>query len=181
VTGTWSDSATGDYHELRLRIPVRFDHQLVYRMERSKPYEVGPMDGVEFDFCDSLRAYWSHHGPLRRVVGAVEWARGMARILRGRMFYCVRSGDTLLHTGWATVSFCRHYKVGRGEVVIGPIWSSAEARGRGIATYATKRAINEFIARNHSVFFIDTSNSNLSCIRLIEKCEFADPVAVYLR
>ncbi len=181
MTGTQAEVARGDYHELRLRIPSRFAHQLVYRAERRDPYEVQVPDGMEFLFCDSLPAYLSLSGPIRRAIGAVGWAKGAARVLRGRKFYCVRSGDALLHTGWATVSFCRYYKVGPGEVVIGPIWSSGEARGRGIATFATKRAINELVARAFGVFYIDTTNTNVPCIRMIEKCEFSVPVAVYLR
>jgi Acetyltransferase (GNAT) domain len=171
----------GDCRVIVVRVPAGLAYQLVYRLERREPYAVDPVPGVDFHFCRGLPAYLRHRGPLRRLVGAKEWAKGAARIARGRMFYCLRKGDSLMHTGWATVSSCRYYRVRPGDVVIGPIWSSDAARGRGLATYATHRAINEMIALGRSVFYIDTSDTNISCQRVIQKCGFADPIATYLR
>lgn len=81
-----------------------------------------------------------------------------------------------MHYGWANVAFCKLYPVKSGEVVIGPIWSAVEARGLGLATVATRMAINELIKRHLTTFFIDTSIRNHACLKVIENCGFGMPV-----
>lgn len=156
-----------------LRVPADLAYQLIYRMRRAVPFDVVARDDVEFRFVTSLPQLLALAKPLRRVVSATELAKSLVRIsVAGRMFYCLLRDGVILHRGWINVSFCRHYKVGPGEVVIGPIWSAPGTRGQGLAKYATLRAINELVRRDLSVFYIDTSSDNLACQKMIANCEF---------
>jgi hypothetical protein len=160
-------------HPVELRIPADLPYQLIYRMHRTVPFDVPARDDVEFRFVSNLSQLLPLALPLRRVVAVSEWAKSLVRInVGGRMFYCLLRDGTILHRGWVSVSFCNHYKVAPGEVVIGPIWSAPGTRGQGLAKYATQRAINELIGRGLSTFYIDTSAENLACQKMIANCDF---------
>lgn len=164
--------AFGATRTVELSLPEELPYQLIYRMRREQPFAVAEPAGVEFRYATSLVQFAGLAGALRRRVSAPELLRAALRIAAGRRFYCVLRQGRILHHGWANVAFCRHYKVGPGEVVIGPIWSAPESRGMGLATYATQSAINRLIAEGLTVFYIDTSNENLACQAMIAKCGF---------
>ncbi|WP_156804181.1 GNAT family N-acetyltransferase [Rhodanobacter fulvus] len=158
---------------VELRIPANLPYQLIYRMHRTALFDAPARDDVEFRFVSSLPQLLPLALPLRRVVTTSEWVKSLVRInVGGRMFYCLLRDGVILHRGWVSVSFCNHYKVGPGDVVIGPIWSAPGTRGQGLAKYATQRAINELIGRGLSTFYIDTSADNLACQKMIANCDF---------
>lgn len=161
---------------VELRVPAELPYQLIFRMRRTVPFDVAARDDVEFRFASSLPQFLAMAKPLRRVVSSTELAKSVIRMGVGRMFYGVLRDGMLLHRGWINVSFCQHYKVRPGEVVIGPIWSAPEARGLGLGKYATQRAINELVRRGLSVFYIDTSSDNASCLKMIANCGFGTAV-----
>lgn len=167
--------------EVTLRIPSTFRLQLVFRQERTEAIPAQWIDGVSFTFCDTLREYLRLFREVRRVAGIRGAIKGCVRILtKRRMFYCVREEGRIVHSAWATASYCRHYFVERHAAVIGPIWSAPEVRGRGIATYASQHGINELVSRGYSVIYIDTSSTNHSCLRVIQNCGFGDPMTAYV-
>jgi hypothetical protein len=168
-------------NEVRLCVPEGFLYQLIYRLDRREPYATSPLDGMTFELCATLGQYMQHRREIKRIVGAKEYYKGILRMMKGRYFYCIHHSGILMRTGWVTISDCKHYKIGERDVVIGQLWTADAARGKGLATEATKRVINEMIRKNHHIFFIDTTNDNASCLRMIEKCEFGAPVASYLR
>ena len=42
-------------------------------------------------------------------------------------------------------------------------------------------AINKMLEAGSKVIFIDTSNNNIPCLKLIDKCDFGAPIASYIR
>lgn len=159
-------------HAVELAVPADLPCQLIYRMQRDVPFAVAERDDVEFRYAAGLWQFASLSAALRPVVGWTELLRGMIRMLVGRRFHCVLRKGEVLHHGWSNLAVCKHYKVGPDEVVIGPIWSAPAARGMGLATYATQRAVNRLIGEGWSVFYIDTSWDNLACQKVIARCEF---------
>jgi GNAT superfamily N-acetyltransferase len=163
-------------------IPGSIWYQLVYRQRRSSPFVVQDIPEFTYHYADRPAALLSILGPVRGSFGTAGLPKMFAKLLSGRRaFYCVTHHDRIASFGWAMKSWCRYYWVGQGEVVIGPTITDPEFRGRGLATYALKKAVNSLMENGHSVFYIDTSNDNAAAQRMIAKCDFGTPVAVYLR
>lgn len=169
-------SPATDARLIELSVPADIPCQLIFRMHRTVPVEVTAQPGVEFHLATNMMQFLMVANALGRVVGPRELLKSFMRIGVGRMFYWVRRDGVILHHGWLSVSFCRHYNVAPGAVVIGPIWTAPTARGLGLATLATQSAINELIARGMSVFYIDTSAQNHACLRMIANCGFATAI-----
>lgn len=157
---------------VELQVPAGRPYQLIYRMRRTAPFDVPDRDDVEFRFAAGLSQFLPLAKPLQRLVSGGELARSVVRMSVGRMFYGVLRDGGLLHRGWINIAFCRHYRVEPDEVVIGPIWTSPEARGLGLGKYATQCAINVLMERGLSVFYIDTSSTNAACQKMIASCGF---------
>jgi hypothetical protein len=175
------ESPCRDVTSVTLRVPSHFRVQLVFRQEREKLVTIEKINGLSFRFCDGVMEYVPLLAEIRRTAGLIEALKGLVRsITPRRMFYCVLDEGRIVHSGWVTSSMCRHYYVERNAVVIGPIWSAQDIRGRGIATYATRLAINELVERGHRILYIDTSSDNYSCLRVIDKCGFGEPMTAYV-
>ena len=176
-----AESAEAAARELTLRIPPDLRCQLLFRQRRTQPFEVAPVANVEYIHCVGLLDFLRVARALRRINRPGELFRSLLRMSAGRHFYCVRRGDELLHIGWVSIGWCRHYLVGDGDAVIGSIWSAPAARGLGLATFATMRTINNLIARGGSTFYIDTAEDNAACLKMIAKCGFGAPISVFPR
>jgi hypothetical protein len=165
-----------------LEIPEAIDFQLVYRMERDAPYDAACPSDMEFAFIDSSRDAAPFLRRLRPIMGALETIKALPKLATGiRNLYLVLHGSQIVSLGWGTVGLCRHYKVERDAVVIGPIWSDPAERGKGLATLALQLAINEYLRRGKRLFYIDTSKANHSAQRVFAKSDFGTPVALYFR
>ena len=122
-------------------------------------------------YSKSLRQYKKQFGMFASIKDSVRVASSR------RTLYCVTDGEKLLHTGWISTR-CRHYWIDNDAFVIGPIWTSKEARGRKIAQYALKRAVNSVLQESaNGVFFIDTSLDNIPCLKVIDRCGSIDRLA----
>ena len=174
-------SAAQPAHTVSLRIPEKLSFQLVFRQERELPLQVKPASGLSFHFIDSVPASLAKWSALKGLLGLAGALKALAKVQRGRIFYFVADEAQVLHTGWVSSSFCRFYRVEPGDVVIGPIWSAEASRSRGVGAYGTQMAINALLEKGVRVFFIDTANSNVPCLKMIDKCGFGAPVASYLR
>ncbi len=141
--------------------------QLVYRRECFRPMDVSEVLGSEF------RLFSSPLGSLGVVKAGLKLATGKRR------FYCVLVQGSVAHYGWVSFSFCRFYRVQTGDVVIGPIMTDARFRGRGYATLALMRVMNALITEGSRVFWIDTSEDNIPCQKVINKCGFGKPVECF--
>jgi RimJ/RimL family protein N-acetyltransferase len=153
--------------------------RLVFRQKRTERFALASRSDIEFEMISSPLEVWLHRTPLADRAGRLGAVKTALKTATGsRLFYWVSLEGKIVATGWCTVSHCRQYRIEPGEVVIGPIWTSDKLRGRGIATYALKRAMNGLMNRGHRVFYIDTTQDNDSCQRVIEKCGFGPPVLI---
>jgi hypothetical protein len=168
-------------HAVSIQVPMGLDFQLIFRQVRTSQSAMHAPEGTQFVLVDSMSTWVKASASLRQALGLKGWMLSAAKIQRGRIVYFTRSADVVLHYGWITTSWCRHYRVQPRDVVIGPIWSAERSRGNGVGAYSTTMAMNAMIRRGHSVFFIDTANMNKPCLRMIENCGFGSPVASYLR
>jgi len=156
--------------------------QLVYRHELFRPMDITQAPGVEFEFLSSPLDLIKLGVPLLRCLGLSGLIKTGLKLATGkRRLYCVLTQSCVAHYGWVSFSFCRYYKVQAGDVVIGPIMTEERYRGRGYATVALMRVLNALLAKGYSVFWIDTSEDNIPCQKVIEKCRFGKPVASFER
>lgn len=173
---------TGQEYEVTLRIPKNLEFQLVFKQQRTHAFSTIERGELQFLFVDTVGRALSAFKWLVVLYGLVGALKALLKISRGnRYFYALLEGGEVVHTGWINDSFCNYYRVNRGELVIGPIWSADAARGRGFGTYATQLAMNTMLQRGRGIFYIDTSNSNRPCLRLIEQCGFGYPIAAFVR
>ena len=169
--------------KVTLDIPDNISFQLIYRLERRTPFEVALEPGLEFVFLNSLADGFKHFPELKSF-GGQELAslKGVAKLVSAsRSLYLVTQNRRVLSYGWGMIGKCNYYKIEKDAVVIGPIWTSDEARGKGLATRALQLALNEYVRRGRSLFYIDTEKGNYSAQRVFEKCGFGLPVALYFR
>lgn len=165
-----------------LEIPDHIRFQMVYRLQKGDPYPVAPEAGYEFHFLGSAREGVAKFGLISGYSGRAGALKTMAKLATpSRSMYLLSLSGRVVSVGWTTLGQCRYYKVEKESVVIGPIWTSDEVRGKGLATLALKLAINEHIRRGRSLFYIDTEKVNTSAQRVFEKCGFGQPAALYFR
>lgn len=174
-------STSTPFSEVTLRVPAKMHFQLVFRREVLQRVAVREVKGVQFCFIDSIGACLANLALMRKALGPAGLIKALLKVARGRVFYFAHEQGSVLHTGWVTFSFCRFYRVEQGDAVIGPIWSAEAARGRGVAVYATQMAMNALHGGGTRVCFIDTSNGNAPCLKVIEHCGFGYPVGAFLR
>jgi len=156
--------------------------QLIYRQTRENPFEIAAKDGFEFVFASRplhLRHVWRALVRLSGWKGAAIDALKLTS--RRRCFYCVGLRGHVVSYGWVNIGACLYYEVAGRDCVIGPIWTAESMRGQGVAGWALKQAMNGLIHRGHQVFFIDTSEDNSACIRVIERCDFGVSTGMYER
>lgn len=168
--------------EILVRIPAGSKSQLVFRSEFTGEVALAAQGDLQFHWCDDVRSYARLSNSLRNTLGFAGTLKGAIKSLtRRRIFYAVSEAGDVLHRGWITLGRCMHYWIEPNAAVIGPIWTSSQARGRGIATFAVSHAINKLIDRDYTTIYIDTSLDNEPCLRVIEKCGFGRPIATYIR
>jgi hypothetical protein len=167
--------------KILIEVPGNFKFQIVFRQSRTDLFEIQELSGLKFHFIDNIEKAMSAWRIIRTIQSQSSALKTIAKISSGRSYYFVTEGDEIIHTGWITSSSCRYYNVKKGDIVIGPIWSSESTRSRGIGAWGTKIAMNKMMEKGSTVFYIDTSNNNIPCLKLIERCWFGAPVATYLR
>ena len=151
--------------------------QMVYRQVLEKFLAVAKRKETEFVLFKNPVLFLMFAQPLLKLMGTSGYLRSLVKLITvRRSFYCVFLKEEAVATGWCTTSFCRHYPVEPGAVVVGPIWTSPDVRRRGLATFALKNAINCHRMSGHRVFYIDTSTDNPASQKVIEKCGFGRPV-----
>lgn len=153
-------------------------YQLIFRRTLKRPFDLWPVDGAEFVLLAGPAGAWRQRGALARRFGVRGLPRVFAKLAtRSRLLYAVVQDGALVHDGWLSVSRCRAYPVADGDVVIGPMATTLQMRGRGLATYGIQEAMNAMLRRGHRVFYINTSPANLASRRVIAKCGFGRSIA----
>ncbi len=159
---------------------VQNKKQLIYRTQRNTPFPLLTND-MDFHFLQCTRDVFTDWR-LLPIKGFGEKIKLALKIFSGRrFFYYVTQKEQLLHTAWISLGFCRHYSVANNEIVIGPIWTTPEGRNKGVATFALKQAMNKLIYQGKFIFYIDTSEDNIPCQKVISNCHFGVPVNHYER
>ncbi len=114
-------------------------------------------------------------GDVRPLLGALRSRYGAARLAKTvlklatpiRELYCVLHAGEIVHDGWLTISRCTEYWVEEGAVVMGPINTTERSRGKGLAPYAMRLAMNSLMERGHRIVYADTAYDNLASQRAI--------------
>jgi L-amino acid N-acyltransferase YncA len=149
-------------------------YQLVFRRVLERPFDPRPIEGAEFVLLAGLAGAWRQRRALARRFGVRRLPKVLAKLAtRSRLLYAVVQDGTLVHDGWLSVSRCSAYPVADGDVVVGPMSTTPQMRGRGLASYGIQEAMNAMLRRGHRVFYINTSPANLASRRVIEKCGFS--------
>lgn len=165
-----------------LEIPDHIRFQYVYRMERRTPYEVSLDPSWRFLFLGSVLQGLRSIGAITSYAGKIGAIKSLAKLGTGRRkLYMICHRERAISIGWCVVGMCKYYKIESDAVVIGPIWTSDEFRGQGLAPKALQLAINELIRERRTLFYIDTEKMNLPAQRTFAKCGFGNPVATYIR
>jgi len=153
------------------------ENQFIYRQERQKIFGISGVSGMRFVLCPNafslLRIIYLllpvlHAGPLLKLMAKLSTP--------SRKFYCVILQNRLAGYGHVTVSRCRHYSIENGAVVIGPVWTREDCRGKGVATFGLQNSMNALISKGTRIFYIDTAENNIAMQHVIAKCGFGDPV-----
>lgn len=156
--------------------------QFVYSHRFSEPLSVSQATGAEFRLLSSPWEAFRIWKPMVLCFGWYGFVKAAVKLLTGkRWFYCMIAEGEVAHYGWVSLSFCRYYHVQAGDVVVGPIWTDDRFRGRGYATRALKLVVNGMIQAGHRVVWIDTTEDNEACQKVIEKCGFGRHVSSYER
>lgn len=167
-----------------LEVPDHLPYQLVYRTERAAPFEAAAAapEGERFLFLHSGTDALKHFGTLKQRFGTAGAVKTVMKLFtKSRSLYLVTAGGRVVSDGWCTVGRCGYYKIEPDAVVVGPIWTSDECRGRGLATRALMLAMNDLHRRGTRVFYIDTAKTNTPAQKVFEKCGFGPPMALYIR
>ena len=156
--------------------------QFVYRREVSTPFEIrnGGPGILQLHECPaSALSMW---GALRASFGFRGAVKLLAKLATpSRRFYCILHEGEIVSHGFLSVSFCRFYPVEKGSIVIGPVWTRPECRGRGLATRGLMGVINAMVSHGLRVFYIDTSETNIAMQRVIAKCGFGVPIQEFTK
>jgi hypothetical protein len=167
---------------VELEVPDQLRFQLVYRLERSEPYTASLDAEHQFMFLSSAPAAVKRFSKIVGYCGYPGAIKAIAKLISGkRSLYLVSNSGKVVSAGWCSTGFCRFYRIEPEAVVIGPIWTRAETRGKGLASSALQLAINAQIQKGRRLFYIDTEKMNLPAQRVFAKSGFGPPVALFLR
>lgn len=154
---------------------------LLFVQEPDGPLDVAAaLDGATFHHLSSwagaCRA-WRH---LRAVAGEPESVASALRRLAipglYTYFYVLDRGR-VVHASRARVTRTGMPPLLGAGIVVGPVRTDADHRGRGIATFAIRHAINVMVARGHRRFYMSVAEGNVASRRMIEKSGFGPPAA----
>ncbi len=147
--------------------------QLIYRMELAGEACGQLPSGAEFVSCASPAVLAGRFGVFIRHLGAVGFLKDLVKLgTAARSYDCLLVGDRVVSECYSVVGRCRYYEVEQDAVVMGPAWTDAGARGKGLATGLLKSVMNRHMGEGRRVFYIDTSEKNVAMQRVIEGCGF---------
>ena len=156
--------------------------QLIYRRDATVGFPDCGVSGTGFRYCRCPRDLVPVQDVLSREFGVLGLLKAKLKLLSDRRaFYLIVAEGQLLHYGWISFGFCNYYHIGKDSADIGPIWTAESARGRGLATVALKGAINAILERGCRSVYMDTSEDNIACLKVIWRCGFDILAGTYIR
>jgi RimJ/RimL family protein N-acetyltransferase len=179
-----ADGANGGEkpREVVVAVPPSMNYQLVYRYDCRKKQHASSPTGAAFHYLDNPIALLLLARTLRTRMSPTQLAKAAAKLASGRRhYYVVVLDGRVVSDGWVSFGFCRHYWIEPHEAVIGPVWTDAAHRGKGLASFALSRAVDEVLERGTSVTYIDTARDNVGMQKAIARVGYGAPVAVFPR
>ncbi len=168
--------------QVTLEIPANLTFQKVYRQRRVVPLALRRVPGAVYHDVPTVGALLAIGDAARRHFSWPQLIKVAAKLLTPRRaYYCVIADERIVGDGWITYGRCAYYRVEPEDAVIGPAWTHPEYRGRGLATLALSSAINALLQRGHPVTYLDTYKTNAAMEKVIARCGYGPPVALYLR
>lgn len=117
-----------------------------------------------------------------RIIGTTGVARLAARLAKGkRQAVLAMVKGRPAGFAYVTRGFCRYYKIQAGDAVVGPVFVRENCRGCGLGVRIVNDALRVLARQGVETAWIDTSEDNAAMLKVIERCGFEGPVAVYER
>lgn len=165
-----------------LEVPASLNYQLVFRLARKGKQRATSPTGAAFHYLDNPVALLLLQKTLRTRLSPRRLLKAAAKLAtRVRHYYVVTLGDRVVSDGWVTLGWCRHYRIEPESAVIGPVWTDAAHRGKGLASFALSRAVDEIYERGTSVTYIDTGRDNVGMQKAIARVGYGKPIAAFPR
>ncbi len=102
--------------------------------------------------------------------------------LKKNAFYFLVYQNNIVNDGLISFNFCRHYKINKGDCVIGPVNTDPTYQGKGFATIGLLSCINALKCCNkYKHVFIDTKENNIAMQKVIKKCGFGTHIEEFER
>jgi GNAT superfamily N-acetyltransferase len=152
------------------------DVRYIYRVE-PQPSGYTTPDGVSFMALVGLFGGLAHLELLRREFGWVGALRALLKLASGsRVLFGFARDGRFVSSLWATENSPR-YPIESDACVLGPLLTSTEMRGRGLATALLRATVSCPATLRYRTIYIDTMPSNIASRRAIVRAGFA-PFAV---
>jgi RimJ/RimL family protein N-acetyltransferase len=177
-----SKTANAQERTLEIEVPEGMNYQLVYRQERRGKRRESSSVGARFCYLDNPIALLLLRKTIRTRLSTSAMAKAALELASGkRHYYLAVLDDRVVSDGWVSFGFCRHYHVEPDEAVVGPVWTDPAHRGKGLASFALSRAIDEVLERGTSVTYIDTARDNVGMQKALARAGYGKPVAIFPR
>ncbi len=153
--------------------------QLIYKKYYERPLALPDISGFEFI------AMWGMRDGLQNIEILFQHLRWQCikDIIKlstaNRFYFCIVNGKKIVSEAYVTVGQCRYYDVEDNAAVIGPVWTDADSRGKGLATGLLTRTINALLEKGYSTIYTDTSENNKAMQNVIKKCGFGESIGFY--
>lgn len=150
-------------------------NQLIYRLDKENISELDDMHGFPFIEYRTWIDAFRYSGLLIRHRGIFGFLKDIAKLVTPRRaYYCISDGKKIVSEAYVTIGKCKHYKIEDNAAVVGPVWTDANIRGKGLATGLLKRVINSLVGNGCNSIYIDTSERNLAMQKVIKNCGFKE-------
>lgn len=147
-------------------------HMLVFRKSTKSKEPALPM-GTHFVLVDALPRSLRIAGAYASEYGLCATIKMFLKIAsRARVYYAAIKDGRIVSDGWMTRGKCLFYHIERNDWVIGPIWSTPDMRGQGLAYGTLVRGANACLERGASWVYIDTTCDNIASLKTIAKSGF---------
>lgn len=154
--------------------------QYVYKLSKQQWQSVTNDKVV---LIDSISTLLSHIRLLRQVMSTKDICKAFIKVLSNKRAFTIFTEDKKI-SAWLVITFgyCGHYPIEANDAVIGPVNTEEHAQGKGLGTLLMQGSLAYcFKNRKQRAVFIDTAEDNWAMQRVIQKCNFGDPISQYDR
>jgi len=149
------------------------EKKLIFRADHAGA-DLSMPSGYVFRIIDNLGQGLYVLPCLWRTYGAQRTLKTLAKVATvKRAYYAVLSGGRIASDGWIMFGYCKAYPISARDHVIGPIYTSPCARGKGLASAGLSRALRYCKDRGAEYVYIDTTENNVSSQKTIRKAGFS--------